>query len=436
MTQGPAATFRRLVKNASWLLGANVLASAIAFAQSVMLGRALGTSGYGLLAIVIAATTIANQLLDIRLWETVIRFVGESHASGRHGEGRAFVKFALWVDAITGVVAFAVVYVIAPWVCEGWLGRPAATPLVRLYAVTLLTATLNHTLLGVLRVLDRFNWLATHRVTLQALRFLCIAAAIGRGGDLRAIVWMYVFTEIIGAVTLIALTRSACRTGLGAPGADQLALVRPRLAEFVRFTAHNVATSTLSLVSRHLDVLILAYFRVDAEVGIYRLARQFTQLFMRVTDPLYQALLPELVQIRQRGSVADVRQFIRHAMMRVAAITVPVLLLLVLVAPVIVVLVRPDFAPAVVAIRIMAIGVLAHALLLWARPLSLVLDRPQISSRAFAASALVLIAASLTLVPRFGLLGSAFTYVLTTCTAAGLTAYWARRASFALQPKH
>ena len=58
---------RRLIRNASWLFSGNVLASLIGFAQAVVLGRALGVDGYGLLAFIIAFVTTVNSVVDIRV---------------------------------------------------------------------------------------------------------------------------------------------------------------------------------------------------------------------------------------------------------------------------------------------------------------------------------------------------------------------------------
>ena len=72
----------------------NALASLLGFAQAIVLGRALGVDGYGLLAFVIAFVTIVNGVVDIRMWETVTKFVGEYHAQDDHGRARAVVKLA------------------------------------------------------------------------------------------------------------------------------------------------------------------------------------------------------------------------------------------------------------------------------------------------------------------------------------------------------
>src|SRR5262245_30218266 len=106
---------RRLLQNATWLIGGNALASGLGFAQAVVLGQALGVEGYGLLAVVIALVSTVNQVVDIRMWETVTKFVGDDHERGEHGRARAMVKFAYLVDAGTGILAFVLVVLLAPF---------------------------------------------------------------------------------------------------------------------------------------------------------------------------------------------------------------------------------------------------------------------------------------------------------------------------------
>jgi O-antigen/teichoic acid export membrane protein len=422
---------RRLLRNASKLLAADAVASLIGLLQAIILARAIGAAGYGLLSLVIVFADIFNQLVDVRLWETVTKFVGEFHERGQHGHARATIKVVYLLDLTTGILAFLLVLVIAPLAAERLFHRAEAAPLMIVFSLTLLVSTVNQTSMALLRVFDRFTALGAERVGFVAVRCAALAVAALATRSLGPIVWTYVAVDAVRATVLLVLGLRASAHALTDPGDDRMGLLRPRLRELVTFSLHNSLSMLLSLVTRQLDVLILAALRGDREVGYFRMAKNFARLLLRVSDPVYHAIYPELVRLReQTGDLGIMRRFIGQTMRRVMLVVVPAAVTIALGAPIIIDrLVGSEFAPAVPALRIMVAGVLVNAAFLWARPLALTAGRPQASTAAFAVGTVVLGAGSLLLVPPYGYLGSAITYSLTMATTAVLMATWAVRAA-------
>ncbi len=314
---------RRLLQNATWLISGNAFASGLGFIQAVVLGQALGVEGYGLLAVVIALVSTVNQVVDIRMWETVTKFVGDDHERGEHGRARAMVKFAYLVDAGTGVLAFALVALLAPFLASRFMHDRAAAAAITLFAGTLLVATVNDTSMALLRVFDRFRWLSIERVASAAVRLAALWVVARSTGRLEPVLIAYVAVEMARGVALLAMGVSAARAALIHPGADHLSVIRDRRAEFWRFTIHNSATALLLLVTRQVDILILSVFHAPREVGLFRMAKNFGQLILRLSDPVYHAIYPELVRLAAAGSAADLRRFIARTMRIVLLVVVP-----------------------------------------------------------------------------------------------------------------
>jgi O-antigen/teichoic acid export membrane protein len=428
--EAPAADarVRRLLRNASLLFSGNALASLLAFVQAVVLGRLLGAGGYGLLAVIIAFASTVNQVVDIRLWESVTKFVGEYHARGEHGRARATVKLAYLVDLGSGIAAFALVAALAPFAAARFLHRPEAGGDLVLFAGTLLVATVNDTSTALLRIFDRFRWLSGERVAAAAVRLGVLWAVAAATPRLTPLLAAYVAVELAHGLLLLALALAATRAALAGPGPDHLGLVRERFGEFWRFTATNAITTILVLVTRQLDILILSAVSTAQEVGLFRMAKNFGQLVLRVSDPVYHAIYPELVRLAVHDPHAA-RAFIARSMRMVLVVVVPAGLVIMLGAGLVLDrVVGREFAAAALPLRLVVAGALIHAVFLWARPLALAAGRPELSTWAYLAGAGVLAASSYLLVPRLGAVGSAITYVLTSAVTVGILASGAIRA--------
>jgi len=419
---------RRLLQNASWLISGNALASGLGFAQAVVLGQALGVEGYGLLAVVMALVSTVNQVVDIRMWETVTKFVGDDHERGEHGRARAMVKFAYLVDAGTGILAFALVALLAPFLAARFMHDRTAAAAITLFAGTLLVATVNDTSMALLRVFDRFRWLGYERVGSAAVRLAALWIVARSTRRLEPVLIAYVVVELLRGAALLAMGLRAARAALVRPGADHLSVIRDRRAEFWHFTIHNSMTALLLLVTRQVDILILSLFHAPREVGLFRMAKNFGQLILRLSDPVYHAIYPELVRLAAAGSIAELRRFIAHTMRIVLLLVVPAGLAAILLArPILEHVVGREFLGAAPALQIVVAGSLIHAAFLWARPLVLATSRPQLSTLAQAAGVVALGLGSLLLVPRLGAVGSAITFAATTAVSVGLLVLGALR---------
>jgi O-antigen/teichoic acid export membrane protein len=362
-----------------------------------------------------------NQIVDIRLWESVTKFVGDYHARGDHGRARATVKLAYLIDAGTGVLAFALVAALSPLAGRLVSGAGAAPYLV-LYAATLLVATANDTSMALLRVFDRFRSLSAERVASAVVRLLALWAAAAATGSLGWVLAAYVAVELARGLVLLVLGLGAARAALSTPGPDHLGLLRERFGEFRRFTMNNIGTTVLAAVIRQLDIVILTALHIPREVGLYRMAKNFDVLIHRLSDPIYHAIYPELVRLGAQAP-GEIKAFVTRSMRIVLVVVVPAGVFLILAArPILDRLVGPEFGAAALPLRILVAGALIQATFLWARPLALVSGRPQLSTLALAAGAAVLLGASVLLVPRFGAVGSATAQLLTAAVISGITA--------------
>ncbi|HWN81172.1 MAG TPA: oligosaccharide flippase family protein, partial [Candidatus Udaeobacter sp.] len=395
--------------------------SLFGFLQAVVLGRALGVEGYGLLAIVMALVTTVNQIVDVRMWETVTKFVGDDHERGDHGRARAMVKLAYLVDGATGLLAFGLVLVLSPWLAERFLHHREAASEVSLYAGTLLMATVNDTSMALLRVFDRFRWLTFERVASSIVRFIVLATVALTTHGLRPVLAAYVVVELGRGLVLLVLGLRSARTELVLPGPDHLALVRSRLGEFWHFTLNNSAVALLALITRQLDILLLTLFHAPREVGLYRMAKNFGLLIFKLSDPFYHAIYPELVRLAATSALADLRRFIARSMRIVLALLIPAGLVCILGADFILqYAVGREFAAAAWPLRFIVAGAMIHAAFLWARPLVLATGRPHWSTAAHVGGVVVMALGSLALVPRLGALGSAITFFLTSAVTVGI----------------
>ncbi len=289
--------FRRLFINAGKLLSANAVAAVLGLVATVLTARALGPQDYGILALVLVYQLAIARLVTFNAWQAIIKFGSEAlHADDRSGL-RQLVKFGFTLDIASAFVGTVLAMALAGPVVGllGW--DPSVRPLLVLYSVLILFG-LSGTPIGVLRLFDRFDLLSYTAVLGAVARLAGVAWCLATRQALNGFVLTYLITGVIGelyqVVASLGVLRKQNVTGIiHQPLGD----IRGRFPGIVDYVWTTNVNSTIRMMSREADELILAALTTPAALGLFKVAKQLSQVLPRLLDPLYQSIYPELARL-------------------------------------------------------------------------------------------------------------------------------------------
>lgn len=368
--------------NAFWQYVSATAAMGFGFVYSIVVARALGVASYGLLAAVTAFAMIVFQALELRLHEVVVRYLVKFEAEGDTARMVALAKLSLAVDLATCTLAGSAAVV---------LGRLAAPAAVRgapfgilIFGVaSIFTANAGiATATGLLRVLDGFRaqaiitavaafaklsltWAALHFLGAGLLEVLAIAAAVTALSN-----------SVQVTLALIMLRRRAHLGSLHAP----IHLLKPQIGEIVRFVRSTYLLSLAQIPTKDLDVNVLAIVAPLAEVGAYRMAKNFYTAAAATTDPLFFAVYPEIARLWANRKGREIARFARRLTLLLGTAAAAFLPALYFGVPwVIGRFMGSSFDPSTVMFRWMLLGLAGWMPFLWVSPLMMAAGRPEVT---------------------------------------------------------
>jgi O-antigen/teichoic acid export membrane protein len=408
--------FRRLMAASAWLLSAKSATLALGLLQVIVVARVLGPRAYGLLALLTTYTSTVNQLLDSRAWETATTYLVRYRAEGNHAKAAALIKLCYLIDAATALAALLLVALTSGWASQ-WLLRDAAfAGLLVLFAVTMVANVPTGTSMVLLRVAGRFRSVAFQNAVTAAIRFTAVVIALATTATIASVVWAYVGAACVSGSVMLWMGRRGARSlGLGglwpifrAP----IGILRRDFRGIARFLLVTNANGTLKLVHRFGDVLLVGYVLGPAPAGFVRLARSFSDLLNVPVVSMYETSYPAFASLWRTGRRKELNALVRRVTTSAGlAAIVGLSVLAVAAAPLVRWTVGPQYEPAVVPLRLFAIGMaLAATTSLW-HPLLLAVDRPGRSFIALLAGVTVQLAIlAFGLVP-LGLSAAGFAYI-------------------------
>ena len=404
----PAAD-RRATRQTLWMGALAAIQLLGGLAQTAIAARILGPEGFGILAIIIAATLLIYGLLSMEGGEAVTTFVTRAISQGRPDEASQVFRFTLAVSLSLSLVAYALIALLT-LTAGNLLGiAPAyldATLLYGLAGIFLSTQTEN---LAALRLADRLG-LGLAVMSVSALtRLALITAAWLTDGGLLAVILAYVAGSAVNGVGMFAVAIVAApRAGL--PGLLRSWSVRvPR--DVVRFQTGTFGKSSIWHLTFNLDYLLLAQFTGPADIGLYRGARQIIEGARHPFRPFSDAIQPEYSRhwYSRRGGELR-RMSLRFLLVSLLLSTVGFGILLIFHQPITRLILGPDFSGSASLLLIMIPGSFLYCGVLMFTILPVAVGWVGPSLAATGIGGLALIAAIILLVPTYGAAGAAWAY--------------------------
>jgi O-antigen/teichoic acid export membrane protein len=398
-----------MVTNAGWLFSANGVNTILNFAQGVLVARALGVELYGVLGVVMTFVTVINHLTSFRMNEVVVKYVTDSLIQRQNEAAAAVLKASILVDAASSILAFVIMWRLAPLGARWFVKNPAALSLIYGYALVILANSVSESATGVLQAFNQFRQQAALSTLRQAVTLGGVLVAYRSGGGMWGILLAYLVGQFVhsGALVICALGEANRHIGSDWWRAP-LGAMAGRRRSMAKFALSTNVSATLSLITKESDLLWLGYFRNAAEVGYYKLAISLASLVMMPVSPLVQTIYPEVTRELALHQWNRVRRLLRKGSLLTAVWVLPASVVLVGAGSFLIpLLYGTEFLPALPALAALLLGVGFAHLFFWSRPALLALGMADYPTRVNVAVAVLKVIAVLAFVPRYGYVGNA-----------------------------
>lgn len=415
---------KELIKGSSVIYVSNFTSVFFRFLLTIFLASGLGATKYGLIQLAISAASLIAVLIDIRIGEAVTKFVAEYESLNEKNRSLTVIFIGYFLEFALGLISFLLIYASASLVAVYILKQPIETTLIRIYAFAILFGISNGTSNSFLQALKEFKKLGAIQI-ISSFFNLILPVALLRYG-IKAVLWGYVFAHLITTACVLVIILPVLYKNFKGVG---LANFKSELKRIIPFCIQTFLSVSFKSINRYIDLLILGFFRKPAEVGIYKIALSFCSVIGNLATPANVVLYPNLSDLWARGEVNIFKRLLKKVSKIMAYLTIPIAGLLILFSELILKLtVGSEFIKAESAIYIIIWAIIASNILVWLRPVVLSIGRPDISTKANAAMSLFIVILSLILVPFFGFIGSAVSYLVTYMVGSTIMLFMIRKA--------
>jgi O-antigen/teichoic acid export membrane protein len=341
------------------------------------LGRLLGVSDFGIYTLCLAVPTVTLNLADARLQECMLYF--RANHPNRRAYADTAVSLFCYDVGIRAVAAIASIFVALALTYFGYLHLYLDYVLWSAAAV-FATKAMSTPAMGVLRGEGELDYFSKAQVADWSVRLL--ALVILTYSDSLSITTALFSQLLSGGFFNFLIIRRAHKIVFGPlkikfrqgwAGISSLIRTNRRLI----FGSQTI--SAMDCVVKELDVLICGVFLSSAQIGIYKMAKNFAGIVWRLADPVYILILPRLAALHAAGDLARLNILTKTAAMGLFVtgmfLYVVSVAVMTLIGPLIL---GPEYLPTIKLFPIASFWIMLTLPLIWTHSMSLAAGRPDI----------------------------------------------------------
>jgi O-antigen/teichoic acid export membrane protein len=388
------------------------LSALIGFLGSVVAFRELGTTDFGRLALVLAATGFFQLFADLTVEEAVVKYGFRYAAREDWGRFRRVFGVGLQLKLAGGVLGAFGIVMLAPLSHLIWNAHDLFWPM--LVAALLPPAQAPEGLAsGALIVRRRYDVRAAFLIVSMSLRLAAFAIG-GAFGVLETVVAL-VIAQVFATAAISLVAVAALRRFPYAP-AEPLGDDRQ---PFRRFVIQSSLGSVLSPMRGLLGTMLLGMVTTVKQVSYFRVAQVPESAFASLSSPVRMILLSEQTHAFERGRWDTVNRMLRRYVAGAAVLMTVLVPPLLWLMPHLIRLVYGAAAePATNAARLILLVAAIQVMFGWAKSFPVSIGRPELRLIAQGTEILVLIPALLVLGSSYGATGAAGGFLIAACAFA------------------
>jgi len=375
-------------------------ATVLGFLGTVIAARELGTGDFGRLAVVIAAISFFQLLLDLTVEEAAVKYCFRYATAGDWGRFRRVFQISAVVVFVGGALGTVALVILAPFSREvfGTGGLVGALLLASLVPLVQAPEGIAETAL-ILR--QRYDIRAGFLALSMALRLVGLAVG-AHYGVVQAVAGV-VAAQVVASAAVSAAGYASFRRF---PAAETVPLGDDRTA-FRRFVVQSSIGSTIVTFRSSLPTLLLAFVATPFQVGFFKIGQAPQSAFASLSAPARLILLAEQTRDFEEGRIDRIFRLLRRYMLATGAVAAVALPLLWWFMPTIVRLVYgARYLPAVEAARLIGVAGGIQIVWGWTKPFPVSIGRPMLRVIAQGAEIVVLVPTLLVLGALWGATGA------------------------------
>lgn len=306
---------KKLIKNSGVLLSGNIIADIMGLISFIFLARGLEKEIFGLFTIILTYVTIMDSLINFQSWQALIKYGTECIIEQKENAFKKLIKAGFIIDFLTATLSFILAIGLLPFIYN-WLGLSDEMFTIGLMMAGIIVFHIKGPPIAILRIFDKFNILALLKIISASIKLTGVITVYLMNADLFLFALVWVITDIVESLLLVIFgVREMKKQGYAG-------FFKPKISkkeiedEFKGLFGFIITTnlhSSIKLGVKQFDIMIVGAILSPSAAGVFKITKQFSGIILKLSDPFYQVIYPDLNKLWIKKEIKSFVQLIKQS---------------------------------------------------------------------------------------------------------------------------
>ena len=293
-----------VIKNSGYLFGSNTIGMGLTTIQTFLTALLLGPTFYGAVGMITTYASSINRLLSFRMTEVVIKNAGQEIARDHRREAAAIIKAAGITEALTSIVAYIVLALLASFLAKIILRDPlfqgSAITLqdmlswILIYGLSVIASIVFETSTAILQLGNHFKSQAYLNLIQSVVVTVGIVFAFIFKGGIIAILLAYLAGKVILGFGTLILAWIWVKSLIGEEWWKTPLSFIPDKKKLAVFAINTNLSATLNTVFRDSEQLWVGMLVNTTFAGYYKFAYAILNVVVLPITPFINTTFPQI----------------------------------------------------------------------------------------------------------------------------------------------
>lgn len=365
---------------------------------------------YGVFSLAFALLTICVLIGTLGLEQGTVRSIAYARGKNEGERVRGIISASLWLALMAGLIVCFILFLTSGAIAEGIFHEPALSLPLKIFATAVPFLILINVFVSIFRGFDRMEPTVYFRDILRGALFPLLLLGI----IFLSLPFQWVFYAYLGSVIIccIALIIYAIKR---LPSPIRVATnvsANPLAKELLVFSLPLFGAGMLGMIIAWTDTLMLGYFKIPADVGLYNAAQPLAWFISAPLGVMVLIYMPVTSGLYAQGSISGMRRNFFILTKWLCSATLPLFLILFLFPETALsFLFGVNYTSAANALRILSLGFMINNLLGPNGATLIAMGKSRFMMWATLVTAVLNVGLNIALIPPLGIEGAAIASV-------------------------
>jgi len=306
----------RILLNASILTSGNLFSSILRLISLSLITRSLSIDSFGILTTVTTFCMIIDRFFNFQSWQAIIKYGTDLLEKNNKDEFKDLILFGYFIDILTAILAFSVAFISSSIFGDifGW--STDRVQMITLYSFIIIFH-IEGTPSAVFRIFDKFKHFSIAILISSITKLILVIYGFVYEMD----IWYFIFATMSSQIihylyfiflSLIVLRKQNIYLNIFSISFEKIRNITIKNVGILRFVFMSNIHSSFKMSTQLVDILLVDYMFGSKSTGLYQVSKQFSQLFTKISQPLYTSIYPELTKLWSKKNIIEFRSVIKN----------------------------------------------------------------------------------------------------------------------------